>query len=230
MTRSAERRSDAPPASPAPARATEAEPSLATVRVGVVEGAADAFLSVRLGDRRVLARRATSCLVEPLVADRVLVAEEADQAFVLAILEREGGAATTIAPEGDLEVAPRGKFVVTAPAGVHLATARDMTLSATRLESVVDEAALVWKTVRLAGRAVLAEVQKTEIVSDDATSIVGRFVQRAKRVIRVVEGMETLRTGQLDVQAESNLRMHGQTSIVTASDLVKVDGKQIQLG
>lgn len=198
---------------------------------GRVEGGAEDYVSVRVaGGRSVLARRATSCLVEPITGDRVLLAEEDDSAFVLAVLERESGVATTLSTAGDLEIAPTGKLTITAPAGVHVATARDLTLAARTIETVADEAHLIWRTIRVAGRSLSAEIQRVEVVADESTSIVGRIFQRAKRVFRSVEEGETLRTGQLDVLAETNLRMHGETALVTANDLVKVDGKQIQLG
>ena len=184
-------------ATPMPTSARTHAGATASLQTGVVEGAADEYVSVRFGDgRTALARRATSCLVEPLVGDRVLVAEEGDLAFLLAILEREAGAATSLSTAGDLEIAPRGKFVVTAPAGVHLATAHDMTLSATKLEAVADEASLMWKVVRVASRAAIAEIAKIDLVAEQSTSVIGRVFQKAKRVFRSVEETETLRTGQ----------------------------------
>ena len=180
--RSSNAASPAPPSAPSSVASTSDGP--ASLHTGTVEGAVDIYLSVRQGQRRVLARRATSCLVEPIAGDRVLLAEEAEQAFVLAVLEREGDVPTTIATDGDLELSPRGKFVVTAPAGVHLATARDMTLTATTLEAVADEGSLVWKVARFASRTLTAEIAKVELTSEEATSIVGRLVQRAKRVFR----------------------------------------------
>jgi hypothetical protein len=207
-----------------------ADEPVATVKVGVVEGAAEDFLSVRLGARRLLARRATSCLVDPVVGDRVLCAEEEGGGFVLAILERATDAPTVIATTGDLELAPRGKLTVTAPTGVHVATAREMTLTSTSLEVVTEQASVVWKALQVAGRTLRAEVARLEVVSEESTSITGRLMQRAKRAFRVVDQVETLRAGQVDVLAETNLRMHGQTALVTSDDLVKVDGKQIQLG
>jgi hypothetical protein len=227
MNRAKQDQPSIPPAAAAPPAEAFA------MRSAVVEGAADAYLSVRLGDRRVLARRATSCLVEPIAGDRVLVADAAEgggEVFVLAVLERDAGVATTLATDGDLELAPRGNLVVTAPAGIHLATARDMTISATSLEAVADEASLVWKAVRVVSRALEANIAKVDVTAEASTTLVGRVFSKAKRVFRVVEETETLRAGQLDVVAETNLRMHGDTTLVTATDLVKVDGKQIQLG
>lgn len=201
-----------------------------SLKSGTVEGAADDYLSVRLGARRALARRAVSCLVEPQTGDRVLCSLEGEEVFVLAVLEREAAGPTVISAAGDVEIAAGGTFTVTAPAGLHLATARDMTLTATRLESVADEASLVWKVARLATRALTADLGRAEVTAEESTSIVGRVVQRARRVYRMIEGTETVRAGQVDVVAETGLRMHGQTAVVTAGDLVKVDGKQIQLG
>ena len=95
---------------------------------------------------------------------------------------------------------------------------------------MADEASLVWKVIHVASRALDAQIAKVDLTAEESTSLVGRVFQKAKRVFRIVEETETLRTRQLDVVAETNLRMHGDTTLLTATDLVKVDGKQIQLG
>ncbi len=228
MTR--HQRDESSAAAPLVAAAPSAEDAAFAMRPGVVDGAADDYLTVRVGGRRCLARRATSCLVEPVIGDRVLVADGGGEAFVLAVLERDPGVVTTLATDGDLELAPRGKLVVTAPTGIHLATARDMTLSATTLEAVADEANLVWKVIRVASRTLDAQIARVDVSAEESTTLIGRVFSKAKRVFRIVEETETLRTRQLDVVAETNLRMHGDTTLVTATDLVKIDGKQIQLG
>ncbi len=66
------------------------------------------------------AKRALSCLVEPTAGDFVLVASHpAGASYVLAVLERDAGAATQLSVDGDLNVClAGGKFTVAAREGI----------------------------------------------------------------------------------------------------------------
>lgn len=81
-------------------------------QVGTVVRAEGVALRVRTETGEYGARRAVSCLVQPELDDEVLVACRASGAcYVLAVLEREPGAATTLQVEGDLQVqVPAGSF------------------------------------------------------------------------------------------------------------------------
>src|SRR5690348_13888334 len=79
-------------------------------------------LRVRTSLAEFAAQRAVSCLVEPKVGDRVLVAsEEGGESFVLAVLARKEKAAMEIAAEGDLVLrANAGKVQIMAQEGVDI--------------------------------------------------------------------------------------------------------------
>src|SRR5438034_837670 len=69
------------------------------------------------GDYR--ARRAASCLIEPSEGDYVLLSVVPRGVYVLAVLESEDSAQTTMAIEGDLNIQLRsGRFAVAAQEGV----------------------------------------------------------------------------------------------------------------
>ena len=62
------------------------------------------------------ARRAVSCLVEPVKGDEVLFAgPQSGDLYVLAILERESGEALEVSPHGDMVIKlSDGRFVIAA--------------------------------------------------------------------------------------------------------------------
>lgn len=182
------------------------------------------------GERR--ARRAVSCLVEPEAGDLVLVAAvEGAGAWVLAVLEREAGAATRIVSDGDMELrVDRGRFSVVSREGVDLATAGDMNLAATTLDLHADEARVATGALSYLGATVKAEVERVKVFAVHCDQMFERLSQRVRRSYRTVSELDQLRAEQIDYAAKENLSLRGENTLVTAKELVKVDGEQIHLG
>ena len=57
-----------------------------------------------------------------------------------------------------------------------------------------------------------------------------RISQRVKRLYRHVEDFEQLRADKVDYVANKTMSLRGQNTLMTAEELVKVDGEQIHLG
>jgi Protein of unknown function (DUF3540) len=156
-----------------------------------------------------LAHRALSCLVEPEPGDLVLVAQSGAvaEAYVLAVLEREGDTPVSLVSPRDTELRAAGKLsiiateaTIAAPAfSLHTASAR---LHATRITAVFGA----------------------------VDAILDRIVQRARHAFRVIEEVDHLRAGHVDYEARATMSLHAENTTLTAEGLVKVDGEQIQLG
>ena len=61
-------------------------------------------------------------------------------------------------------------------------------------------------------------------------TVMERISQKVKRSYRLVEECDYLRSGEVDYRADKNMSLHGDNTMVTAKELVKVDGGQIHLG
>jgi hypothetical protein len=201
-------------------------------QTGVVVRRADAELRVRTDDGDFSAKRAVSCLVQPELGDRVLVAcLPSGVCYVLAVLERDRGAATTVAVEGDLHVQiASGRFSVAAQHGVSLVSAKDMALVSAELDVHAVDGNVSLDRLTYLGRLVRAEVEKVKLLGVSLESVLDRLSQRVKRAYRRVEELDQLRARNVDYEAEQAMSLHARTALVTAETLVKVDGEQIHLG
>ncbi len=76
------------------------------------------------------AKRAVSCLVEPVAEDIVLLALLPNgAAYVLSVLERDEGARATLSTDGDLEIRQRhGRVTIAAQDGIALVAAKDVSV------------------------------------------------------------------------------------------------------
>jgi hypothetical protein len=199
---------------------------------GVVLRVEGNVIAVDTGDTVHEARRAVSCLVEPVPGDLVLVAVGEDgRNHVLAVLEREAGAPSRLAMEGNVTVkVTHGRFVVAADEGIDLVTGREVNVAAAGVGITAHHGSVVLDKLAYVGRAVQAEVERLKHVGSVLDSVLDRVSQRVKRSFRTVEELEQVRAEAIDYSAKKNMHLHGHNALVSAEELVKVDGEQIHLG
>jgi hypothetical protein len=181
---------------------------------------------------RYRARRAFSCLAEPAAGDRVVVASTgAGEAFVLAILERPGDEPTRLRVEGDLKVvAAGGRLSFAASEGVEIGTGKELALASGTLVVRSREGKVVLDSLTYLGRLARIETDRVNAVVGLLDQALERFTQRVKRSYRFIEEVDVTRAEQIDMRAKENVHVRGANAVVSADQLVKVDGKQIHLG
>jgi len=201
--------------------------------LGTVVGVEDGAFVIETETREVRARRATSCLLEPVPGDVVLVAavDFDHQAYVLAVLEREAGAPANIVADGDLGIKlPAGALDVVAADGVRLVSGKEVSVisGAVRVNAVDGSVAL--ERLSFLGKFVRAEIGKAKVFGETLDSMLERVSQRVKRSYRIIEECDHVRAEQLDYAAKKRLSLHGENALITAQHLAKVEGDQIHLG
>jgi hypothetical protein len=187
---------------------------------------------LQVDDDLIEARRALSCLVEPEPGDRVLAAVSTDgEAFLLAVLERPETSDIHIRVEGDLKLgAASGRISVSSAQGMDFLTPNDIAMTATDMELNAKQASVSFATLSYLGQQALAQLQKVKLVGGLWESVMEHVFQRTRTSHRIVDDMEQLRSGQLDYRASKNMNLRGKNTLMTAEELVKVDGGQIHLG
>lgn len=188
-------------------------------------------LRVQAGPWVLDATRAASCLVDPGPGDRVLVAVLGREAFVLAVLARDdGAAATTIAADGDVHLVARGGRVsIQGTEGVALSGA-EVTASASRISLAADALDLAGRTLSLVVDLAHTRVGAAKLVARTADAVLDRLFVRAERAFRQVEGLDQTRAGQIDIVAKDCALLRGEHTIVGADGMLKVDGEQVHIG
>lgn len=192
----------------------------------------DTALIVRTELSECRARRAASCLLAPEEGDLVLLAQATDgRAYVLAVLERDESAAARLTFEGDLDIRlPRGRFAVAAQEGVEIFSGKDVSVVSGEVSVRATEGNVVLQSLSYLGSIVQAEVERARVIAASVDTVFDRLSQRVKRAYRFVEESDHLRAKNIDYVAGKTLSVRGENTLVTAEELVKVDGDQIHLG
>ncbi|MBK8259512.1 MAG: DUF3540 domain-containing protein [Polyangiaceae bacterium] len=188
-------------------------------------------VEVESDGHRYFAKRAVSCLVAPEKGDRVLLAiESSGDAYVLAVLERENGAAT-VSVEGDLDLrSEHGEVRVTGPEGVSVISPKNIALVSEDLTVRSVTARVVVDGLNVLGKQVNAQLERAKIAAVSVDSTMDRLYQRAKRIYRIASEGEHVRAESVDIQGSKSVSVRSENTSIVAEDLVKVDGGQIQLG
>jgi hypothetical protein len=178
------------------------------------------------------ARRAVSCLLAPVPGDLVLLATNArGVSYVLAILEREPGAPSRLEVSGDLELAaPAGRLTLAAQEGVDLVSAQEVSITSGSLRLHAVDAEAVIERLSLIGSYVRADVETVKLLAESLDGVLDRLSIHARRAYRTVEGLDQVKAEQIDYAAEKTASLRGDNTLVTATELVKVDGAQIHVG
>lgn len=178
------------------------------------------------------ARRSVSCLLEPMVGDKVLLVTDTEGGdYVLAVLERAADQISTLNLPGDTQInAQAGRLSLSARDGIGMSSAREIAMQSGSLKVDALKGEVTVHELSLVGEAWRSCVDRVKSVGKTFDSILERCHQRVSRSYRVVDEMDQVKAGQIDYQADSSLQLHAKYTLMTADELVKVDGEQIHLG
>lgn len=205
---------------------------------GRVLGIEGRVVIIESGGRRYRAKRAISCLVDPLLGDLVIVAvgDHDGAGHVLAVLERpelEAGQTSqaTLSVEGDLTLrTTSGRVQIAAQEGVDIVTAKEAKVVAGSVSVSASQGSLMVEAMSVVGSVLKAEVDRVKVVGRALDHVFDRFTQRVKASYRTVEELDRLRAKNIDHVAEGTMKVHAREAVVTADGLVKMDAEQIHLG
>lgn len=191
-----------------------------------------ASLLVRCESGLSRARKAASCLVEPAAGDRVLISSNVEgETYIVAVLARRGEGTMRLSVDGALSLEARsGKLSLVAGKGVELGTSGSVEIVSKSLDIHSVDGNISIARLSFIGSLLDARVDTIRLVAEAFHSLVEAIYQQARRVFRRVDEIEQIKAGQFDCQADEGISMHGKYLLVTAGQVVKVDGEQIQLG
>jgi hypothetical protein len=206
----------------------EFEPSLT---IGKVLASGE-FVVIQTASDIVRAKPATSCLTRVEVGDLVLLAQNAARSsYVLSVLEREKAQPLTISCERDLRLESTvGKVQIAAKSGINLATAGEIDATSSSISVQSGRASMFIAQAILVGSSFLARLDQLRVVATVVESIADNIVEKCGRLLRRVADSEQVIAGNIEYRAEESVSVHGKHALVTAENLVKLDGEQIHLG
>ncbi|EIC84112.1 DUF3540 domain-containing protein [Serratia sp. M24T3] len=181
----------------------------------VVEIKIDGKLLVHSEGRGWICQRAASCLLEPQIDDRVLLANCGEKIWLLAVLER----ADTQQPSK-----------LSIEGALHITASESLSFNSPQFNVEAQQGDCRVKVMNYRGESLSAWVNLSRVMGKCYESVWQSVTQISHRLLRKTTQLEQVRAGQLDVKVEEFSRMHAHTTIISSKTLTKVDAKQIHMG
>ena len=181
------------------------------------------LFSVKTGKELLSVRRAASCFVVPQAGDQVwLGGDLMSGVFVTAVLE--------LSPNPVRHIRLPAGAVISTSQGNLTIDAENLHINSVKVSLQAGSAAVCVKKVVGVGAEVTWSFGQIKVVTDLFESFADKFVQFSRWSQRNVDGMDQVRSRQIDYRADQTVQIHGENLIANASNLVKIDGEQIHLG
>lgn len=191
--------------------------------VGILAFDAAGTPVVTSGALRLPARRAVSCLLEPVAGDSVACLRIApDEVWVMAVLQREEGTANVVSCPGNLRIAAEGGALDLAAARVGLRS-EELSIDARQLSVNTDTAELVGRQLSMVGTGI-------RLVGSVLSSVMDRVQHFSRHYLRTTDGIDRVAATHVECEAKQLLRLEGEHTLVNGRELIKARGAQIHFG
>ncbi len=170
-------------------------------------------------------RQAASCLLQPEYQDLVLLAtDDAQKTWLLAILERDQAQALA-------HIKMAGDLCISTPQGsLHLNSQENIQLDTNVLAINAAVGHCKFEKIDLHAEEISSWVGIARWVGRCSESLWDQVTQISHNLFRHTTQTEHVRAAQIDYQAENNLRMHANHTILTSQSITKIDSAQIHVG
>jgi hypothetical protein len=190
----------------------------------VLRRESDGSYAIACDGRVWTATRAASCLLEPQPGDEVLISgPDPARVYLIAVTVQADPARTTLEAQGELVLRSRTGDVLLEGKGAVRVRAPEYAVDA-------DDERHACRRMRVVAEQLHATVGETRLVGKSYEAVLDRLTLMARLSLRSVSEMDQVRAGMIDFQAGQSARLHAAYTLVTGSDLVKVDAKQIHMG
>ena len=169
----------------------------------------------------VIARQAASCLLQPKPGDRVLLTLSPEP-FVLAVLERDPDQLAELLVAGDVRLRATGSLALQA--------AEDLSVMATTVKVRSGHTEIASRLITAVAKAARCQFEMAGVVSKQLDVVAERITEKAARVYRTVSELDQLRARHFDHRADGNARISARSTVITAREMVKMDGEQVHIG
>ena len=209
--------------------AGESTMQLSSGRVIALEG--ERFGVVGSTGQRYWLAAAFSCLVRPVVGDKVLISLEGADGYILSVLERTIAQPTRLRLDGDLQISvPAGSLSIEARDGVHLDAGHALLVQADQANVVLQSAQLSATVVQASGQ----RLQSHWLLRHDSAGVHSQKAARHQAEYgdsrRQIQGHEEVLAGSLRQRVKGDWSVQAQSLDLDAQQCVCIDGDQIKLG
>jgi hypothetical protein len=194
------------------------------IQYGHVKAVDDSGSDVRIEvDHEIVpARVAVSCLVRPLVGDRVLFAQQGAEIFVLSVLERSYPNHATLALPGHGNLVVEGETVT-------VSARQKLTLRAGETELRTNLLSLIAERTTWIGRFVTAALERWHMSARTHEVSAEQHTTKASERVAVIDRLDAVHAEAQTVTIQGVATETALSKVVSVREDVRIDGKRISI-
>jgi hypothetical protein len=199
---------------------------------GCVGGRTGDFFHVHVGSERIMARKASGCLLIPGVSDRVLIFSDQEEHFILSVLSRSADSPheNMLLFDGPTRIrVKKGDFALQSHGGMQLAAAGRIDLASDEIRVHACKAEAVLDQCTVWGRFLKVQVEVIKSAARTVDQLVKRWTLQADNAVRYIKEHDEVQAESARYLTEKTLVMHSKNAVHTAEELVSINGGQINL-
>lgn len=185
--------------------------------------AAGADLTLLWAGATIKAKTAVSCLLQPDVGDKVLLEfDDENQAYVLAILDRETVSESSLLLPNNTRVKAKESLILESEESISLAS-KAYSQSSESLAVKFDQAAI-------SGKKLHSNIELLHSVSRIMSQVASQAVQKFKSYVRKTEESDQVQAAHMARQVSGLYNMQSKHTILVSEKDTKIDGEHIHMG
>lgn len=185
--------------------------------------AAGADLTLLWAGATIKSKTAVSCLLQPDVGDKVLLEfDDENQAYVLAILDRETVSESSLLLPNNTRVKAKESLILESEESISLAS-KAYSQSSESLAVKFDQAAI-------SGKKLHSNIELLHSVSRIMSQVASQAVQKFKSYVRKTEESDQVQAAHMARQVSGLYNMQSKHTILVSEKDTKIDGEHIHMG
>lgn len=174
---------------------------------------------------------AVSCLVQPMVGDKVLISQASVEAYILAVLTRTKAAQAVISLPDNAQIkVKRGMLTIQASEGIHLATEGALALRANHGVLHTEQMHIHSQRLMTSGAKYCASWQSSNVKIDEQQEHIGQLRQHISQRQTHISGHDELRANSQRLVIAQDWRVRTKSTDLRAQNQMVIDGEKIHLG
>ncbi len=187
------------------------------------------YLKIKGKDKTIRARRAVSCLVVPQSGDKVLAVIEEDNAFILAVLQKENNKETKLFLKGNATVVAEEGIKIVAGEDIMLGGEKGVEIMSPRINLVGDKLSLSANIISFTGQILKKQFQKIKAVAKEVEKFFVYFTRHTKNSYKYTTEHDEIHAGSARYLTEKTMTIQARDSVHLAEELITMNAKQINL-
>ncbi|MCP3926251.1 MAG: DUF3540 domain-containing protein [Desulfobacterales bacterium] len=200
-------------------------------QTGEILSSVNDYFEIDISNKLVKAKKAFSCIIEPLPEDIVMCCKNENGLFyILGIIERKKPERMNISlPEHTNIESRKGSMNIFTKESITMAS-ESLNCFSKRTVHKSKNAVVAIDNITATGDDIQASFKSIRVISKLINTIAKSVIEKFRSYIRDTEGFDKVKAGQLTRQTEGLYSVDSKHTIMNSKEYTKIDGEKILMG